>query len=213
MTIVGADVLTLEKGGPLLMQTAVPETFTLNVHNASDSPAFGLTIVDLLPNGPTGGMCDASPAQISAQVFEADGVTAVSPVLVENTDFSASFIGDPDCSLTITMLTADAAIGVDQRLIITYQASLDMDTQQAATLTNIAGATEWFSIDVSDPANVAQARTYTRTITDGTPGVLDHEDTHTVTESNEARTNERRRHAHYIEMSGEDGVNWIVDCA
>ena len=181
MTIVGPDVLTLEKGGPAQMQTAVPGTFTLNIHNASNAPAFGLTIVDLLPNDLTGGMCDASPVQISAQVFAADGVTPVSPVLVENTDFSASFIGAPGCSLTITMLSASAAIGADQRLIVTYQASLDVGTQQAASLTNIAGATEWFSIDVSNPANVAQARTFSRTITNGTPGVLDHEDAHTVT--------------------------------
>ena len=64
---------------------------------------------------------------------------------------------------------------------MTYDAALDADTQENAALTNIAGATEWFSLDVSDANNTPYARTYTRVITDGTVGTLDHEDAHTTT--------------------------------
>jgi hypothetical protein len=46
-----------------------------------------------------------------------------------------------------------------------------------ATLVNVAGATEWFDGESSTPGRV----TFTRTLTDGTPGVLDHQDAHTVT--------------------------------
>ncbi len=180
MTIVGPDDLTLEKSGPPQMQLGVPGTFTLNVHNIGDSPAYNLTIYDVLPNQADGGMCDTPPAQMTAQVFEADGVTAVSPVLVEATDFTAAFVGDPDCSLTISLINSVAAIGADQRLIVTYASVLDTDSQQNANLTNVAGATEWFSIDVSDPAELNYARSYTRVVTDGTVNTLDHEDAYTV---------------------------------
>jgi uncharacterized repeat protein (TIGR01451 family) len=176
MTVVEPD-LTMEKTGPLRARLGIPETFTLNVHNAGASPAYAATISDLLPNLADGGMCDAPPQNITAQVFEADGATPVSPVLVEGTDFTTTFAGDPTCSLTLNMLSSDATIGTDQRLIVTYDAQVDAGSLENIALTNIAGATEWFSIDPADPAG----RTYTRVITDGTVGTLDHEDAHTLT--------------------------------
>jgi uncharacterized repeat protein (TIGR01451 family) len=181
MTVVEPD-LTMEKGGPVNMRAGVPDTFTLNVHNVGASPAYGLTITDQLPNQADGGMCDAAPTQVSAQLFEADGVTPVAPALAAGTDYAVTFNGDPACTFTIQMLTPAGAIGADQRLIVTYQTVLDADTQTNAALTNVAGATEWFSLDVSDANLAPYARTYTRVLTDGTPGVLDHEDAHTVVE-------------------------------
>ncbi len=181
MTIVEPE-LTLEKSGPVTMRVAVPGIFTLNVHNISDSPAYNLTITDVLPNQADGGMCDATPVQVMAQLFAADGVTPVAPALTAGTDFDVSFVGDPGCTFTITTQTLAAAIGPDQRLIVSYQTALDANTQTDAVLTNVAGATEWFSLDVSDVAMAAYARTYTRILTDGTVGVLDHEDAHTVVE-------------------------------
>ncbi len=176
MTIVGPDVLTLEKSGPAQMTLGVPATFTLDVHDASSGPAWNLTVVDRLPNTASGGTCDAPPTALTARVFQADGVTPVSGVLVEGVDFSATFVGAPTCELRLTMLSAAAVIGADQRLIVTYQVQLDADSQEGAALTNVAGATEWFSADAS-----GSRRTYTRTLTDGTVGVLDHEDAHTLT--------------------------------
>ncbi len=179
MTVVEPE-LTLEKSGPPQMQLGLPATFTLDVHNVGGSPAHGVTVYDDLPNEPEGGTCDAPPANVAAQVFEVDRATAVSPPLVEGTDYAVAFAPDPDCRLSVTVLGAAGAIGPDQRLIVTYEASLDLDSQQGATLTNVAGATEWASLDVSDAANEPYARTYSRTLTDGTVNVLDHEDAHSV---------------------------------
>ena len=180
MTIVGPDVLTLEKGGPAQMSIGVPATFTLDVHNPSTGTAWGLSITDVLPNATTAGMCDAAPSQVTAQVFQADGVTAVSGALVAGTDFDVTFNGDPECTLRVRMLSAAAALAPGNRLIVSYQAQLDAGTATNATLTNVAGATEWFSADASNPQAAGQAVTYTRALTDGTVGVLDHEDAHTV---------------------------------
>ena len=113
--------------------------------------------------------------------FEADGTTPVSAALVDGTDYTATFDGAPNCTLTFNFLTPDAALGADQRLLVTYDAALDADTQENAALTNVAGATEWFSLDVSDANNTTYARTYARAVTDGTVGTLDHEDAHTTT--------------------------------
>jgi large repetitive protein len=125
-------------------------------------------------------MCDAAPTQVTAQVFQADGLTPVSALLVEDTDFSVTFAGAPDCTLRITMLSEAAAVTAGNRMIVRYQAQLDADSQTNATFTNIAGATEWFSADPSSPQTAGQSVTYTRVLTDGTVGLLDHEDAHTV---------------------------------
>jgi uncharacterized repeat protein (TIGR01451 family)/fimbrial isopeptide formation D2 family protein len=180
MTVVEPE-LTLEKTGPLQMSLGNSGTFTLNVHNTGDSPAWNVTLEDLLANQVDGGTCDAAPINITAQVYEADGTTPVSAALVDGTDYTVTFDGDPNCTLTFNFLTSDAVLGADQRLLVTYDATLDADTQENAALTNIAGATEWFSLDVSDANNQPYARTYTRVITDGTVDTLDHEDAHTTT--------------------------------
>ena len=44
------------------------------------------------------------------------------------------------------------------------------------TLTNVAGATEWFDDDASNP----DRGIYTQLLSDGTPGLVDHEDAHDV---------------------------------
>jgi len=181
MTIVGPDVVTLEKSGPATMTISTQATFTFDVHNVSDGPAWNLTITDQLPDTASGGTCDVPPSAVTAQVFQADGVTPVSGQLVEGTDFAVSFSGAPDCVLGMTMLSAAGAIGADQRLLVTYEARLDPDSQDATALTNVAGATEWFGTDGADPDTADERRTYTRALTDGTVGVLDHEDAHTLT--------------------------------
>ncbi|MDH5303416.1 MAG: hypothetical protein OEW64_04900 [Gammaproteobacteria bacterium] len=181
MTVVEPE-LTLEKGGPVNMRIGVAETFTLNVHNIGASAAHGLTITDRLPNQADGGTCDAAPVNFTAQLFAADGVTPVAPPLSEGTDFVVSWLGDPACTFTLQALTAAAAIAPDQRLIVSYDTLLDADTQADAVLTNVAGATEWFSLDIFSGANASYARTYTRAVTNGTVGVLDHEDALTVVE-------------------------------
>ncbi len=178
MTI-AAPNLTLTKTGPATMSVGQWGQFGLNVQNTGTSDAWNATLLDQIPSGATGGMCSTTPQVLSAQVFQADGVTPVAGKgpLVPGTDFSISYSGAPTCKLTLTTLTAAATISPNQRLIITYRTQLDANSQNGAQLTNVAGAVQWFNGDSSVSTRVA----FTRTLTDGTPGVLDFQDAHTVT--------------------------------
>jgi len=172
-------VLTLVKGGPATLNLGQLGQFTLNVQNTGLSDAWNATIVDKLPTGATGGMCTAAPQILSAQVFQADGVTPVpgkGPLAV-GTDYTVTYVGAPTCTLTLNLLSAAAVISPTQRLIVTYQTQLDANTQKGVTLTNVAGATQWYN----GPSSNAGRLSYTCTLTNGTPGVLDCQDAHTVT--------------------------------
>src|SRR5947209_9995995 len=153
--------------------------FTLNVQNTGTTDAWNATIVDKLPAGATGGMCTASPQILSAQVFQADGVTAVpgKGPLTAGTDYTLSYVGAPTCTLTLNLLSAAAVIGPSQRLIVTYQTQLDANSRNGAQLTNVAGAVQWYS----GPSGSPGRQSFTCTLTNGTPGVLDCQDAHTVT--------------------------------
>src|SRR5260370_15261605 len=154
--------------------------FGLNVQNTGVSDAWNATILDRLPKAsPTGGMCSFTPQILSAQVFQANGVTPVpgKGPLVPGTDFSINYNGAPTLQLTLTLLTAAATISHNPRLIINYQTQLDANSQNGATLTNVAGAIQWFDGDPSNPTR----NTFTGPLTNGTPGVLDNQDAHTVT--------------------------------
>ncbi|MFA6902921.1 MAG: isopeptide-forming domain-containing fimbrial protein [Gallionellaceae bacterium] len=182
-TIVG-PVLTLQKSGPATMSIGTPATFTLNIQNSGTSTAYDATITDILPNPATGGMCDTAPTVLSAGIYLSNGTTLVS-TLTAGVDYVQSFaLATPTattCTLALVMQSATAAIAPGNRLIITYQASLDADNFAGVALTNLAGATQWFSGDT--PANVAtgQIHTYNNTITDGTTGTLDFQDALTLT--------------------------------
>src|SRR6266850_726375 len=177
--IVGAPNLVFTKSGPATMSLGQWGQFGLNVQNTGTSNAWNVTLLDQLPSGATGGMCSTTPQVLSAQVFQADGVTPVAGKgpLVPGTDFSISYVGASTCKLTLTMLTAAATISPTQRLIITYRTQLDANSQNGAQLTNIAGAVQWFDADSS----VSTRQAFNRTLTDGTPGILDFQDARTVT--------------------------------
>ncbi len=88
MTIVEPLDMVLTKTGPATVTFGTPATFTIDVENstlanANASAAFDLTITDVLPNQVDGGLCDTPPNTFTAQIFQADGTTAVSPVLNE----------------------------------------------------------------------------------------------------------------------------------
>jgi uncharacterized repeat protein (TIGR01451 family) len=170
--------LVLTKAGPATMNPGQLGQFSLNVQNTGTSDAWNATILDRLPSSQTGGMCSATPQVVSSQVFQADGVTPVAGKgpLVAGADFSISY-NKPTCELTLTMLTAAATISLSQRLIIAYRTQLDANSQNGATLTNVAGAIQWFD----GAPNISTRHGFTRTLTDGTPGVLDFQDAHTVT--------------------------------
>ncbi len=181
MVIVGPDSLTLAKTGPAEMRSEVPGAFRLDVHNTGTGTAWDLTITDRLPNPDQGGMCGTPPENVTARIFAADGVTPVSEALVEGVDFEVNFTGEPDCTFMVTMLSADAAIPADHRLIVTYEATLDADNPPGAALTNVAAATEWFSGKTVGSGATGAIRTYAGVLTDGTVGVLDEQDAYTVT--------------------------------
>ena len=82
------------------------------------------------------------------------------------------------------MLSAASVISPTQRLIVTYQTQLDPNTHNGVKLTNVAGATQWYNGPSSDTGR----QTSTCTLTNGTPGVLDCQDAHTVTVTTAAVT-------------------------
>jgi uncharacterized repeat protein (TIGR01451 family) len=178
--------LTLVKGGPATLNLGQLGLFTLNVQNTGMTDAWNATIVDKLPTGATGGMCMTPPQILSAQVFQADGVTAVpgKGPLMAGTDYTVTYVGTPTCTLTLNLLSAAAVISATQRLIVTYQTQLDANTQKGVTLTNVAGATQWYN----GPSSNTGRLSYTCTLTNGTPGVLDCQDAHTVTVTSSAVT-------------------------
>src|SRR5262249_39123550 len=110
------------------------------------------------------------PVILSAQV------TGKAP-LIQGTDYSFTYSPASGCQLNLVMLTAAATIGPTQHLIISYQTQLDANSQIGATLTNIAGAMQWFNGNSS----VATRKTYTGQLTNGTPAIADSQDAHTVT--------------------------------
>jgi uncharacterized repeat protein (TIGR01451 family) len=178
--------LTMTKGGPATMYLGLLGRFTLSVQNTGTTDAWNATILDKLPNGTTGGMCTATPQILSAQVFQADGVTAVpgKGPLTAGADYTVTYVGAPTCTLTLNLLSAAAVIGSTQRLVVTYQTQLDAKSQQGATLTNVAGVTQWYN----GPSSDTTRQTSTCTLTNGTPGVLDCQDAHTVTVTSSAVT-------------------------
>jgi uncharacterized repeat protein (TIGR01451 family) len=176
----GTPALTVTKSGPATMNLSEPGDFLLDVHNIGVSTAVDVTLVDRLPDGPNAGMCDATPQVLSARVFAADGVTPVpgKGPLAQGTDYSLVY-NAATCELTLNTLGASIAsmIGVDERLMIAYRTQLDAGSQNGITLTNVAGATQWYNDTAANPTRTV----FTRTVTDGTVGIVDHQDAHTVT--------------------------------
>src|SRR5213596_3367770 len=68
-------------------------------------------------------------------------------------------------------------MGQRARSLTDYRAHSVSKSHTGAQLTNVAGAVQWFDGDSSIPTRQG----FTRTLTDGTPGVLDFQDAHTVT--------------------------------
>jgi len=174
----GTPQLVVTKSGPATMNPVEWGNFVIDAQNTGVFPAYNATLIDRLPRGPTGGMCDSAPQVQSARVFAADGVTPVpgKGALVEGVDYSLAYDGAL-CELTFNALSTASVVGISQRLVIAYRTKLDFGTQYGITLTNVAGATQWFNDNATNTSRSA----YTRTVTDGTVGTADHEDAHTVT--------------------------------
>ncbi|WP_299596042.1 isopeptide-forming domain-containing fimbrial protein [uncultured Microbulbifer sp.] len=179
-TIVEPELI-MDKTGPANVQAGLPGRFVLDVHNAGMGDAFELTLTDVLPQetdgGEAGGMCTTPPENFTAEILDAGGNAIAA--LSEGSDFTTSYDVD-SCTLIVTVNGADASASVlpaDHHLQFAYDAYLDTDTSHSATLTNIAGATQWFGLPVEED----QRRVYDRTLTDGSPDVVDFEDAFTIT--------------------------------
>jgi uncharacterized repeat protein (TIGR01451 family)/fimbrial isopeptide formation D2 family protein len=176
MTIVEPKMVVNKTSSETALNLGVFSTFTIDIQNTGGGDAWNTTILDVIPVG----MCNYDPttgAGVSAQILAADGVTPVSGPLVQGTDHLVTY-NPLTCQLSLTMMSAAAMIGPSQHLIITYQSQLDAGvTSDGLDLTNVAGATQWFNGDSS----LTGRRQYDRTLTDGTPTVIDHEDSATVT--------------------------------
>jgi large repetitive protein len=173
MTIASPNLVVDKSGTTVLGGTLINlgewAQFTVDVLNNGLTDAWTVHLEDRLPDGPTGGMCDLTPETLS--------VTLAGTPLVQGTGYSLTYTGPPTCQLTLTLLDAAGPIGPNEHLILTYRTKLDADTDNGISLTNVAGVTQW-SNDASTNTN---RQIYTRTLTNGTVGTLDHEDAHTLT--------------------------------
>src|SRR5262245_32444820 len=115
-----APELVVTKSGPATMNPGQWGNFAVDVRNNGLTDGRNVTLRDVVPDGPTGGMCDLTPEILSARVFAADGVTPVAGKgpLNSGSDYSLSYSGAPACRLEMTMLTAAGRIGTNERLII-----------------------------------------------------------------------------------------------
>ena len=177
MIIAEPDLVVTKTSDETALNLGDSTTFSIDLKNMGGSDAWNTTILDEIPAE----MCDYDPtigAGVSVQVFAPDGVTPVSGLLIPGTDYSVTYAGAPQCRLSLTMESAAAVIGPSQHMIVTYQSQLNAGiTQDGLDLTNVAGATQWFSGDSS----FAERRQYDRALTDGTPGIADFQDSETVT--------------------------------
>jgi len=175
MTVIEPNLTLAKTGSASTINLDSQLKYTLNVQNTGGGDAWNTTITDNMPSG----MCSYSPVpSLTAQIFSADGVTPVSAPLVNGTDYQATWNGggSSPCQLNVSLLDT-TKIAPTQRLIATYQAQVDSTVAPGTTLTNIAGATRWYSANSSYPGR----REYDRTITDGSPGTLDFQDRYSVT--------------------------------
>ncbi|NNJ51528.1 MAG: DUF11 domain-containing protein, partial [Gammaproteobacteria bacterium] len=171
MTVVEPD-LTIDKRGPAgTVNFTAPIPYTVVVENVGTGPAFDSTIIDQLPDVPdnpplTGGTCDAAPINFNARITTSADETTVVRALAQGTDYTATHTAAPTCELVITTLTDAARIEAGEKLIVSYETTLDVGTQSGAQLTNTAGITRWFSLDTAGAGAIDEIREYTSVLTD-----------------------------------------------
>jgi uncharacterized repeat protein (TIGR01451 family) len=172
MTIIGPDLVVTKTSSITNIKVGTQAPYTINVQNTGGSDAWNTMITDNIPAG----MCTYDPrSTVEARIASDD--FALVRNLQNGTDFSVTWGPSASgCLLGLQMLTDAAKIGPDQRLIINYKAMLDAGIS-SGTFTNVAGATRWFSASSSETGR----REYNRSLTDGTPLVLDFQDAFTIT--------------------------------
>ncbi|WP_455375944.1 OmpA family protein [Kaarinaea lacus] len=177
LTIGGPDLVVTKSSPDTALNSLTWGNFTIDVQNVGGARAWDATIVDILPDDAVNdaGMCSNGVQGVSAEIVSAGGVQI--NALTQGTDYSLSYVG---CTLTLTMLTAEASIGPSERLVISYQAKLDeLRLGDGVDLTNYAYASQWFSGDNAFPRT--QFDRILDVVDPGTPLIVDHQDSHTLT--------------------------------
>jgi uncharacterized repeat protein (TIGR01451 family)/fimbrial isopeptide formation D2 family protein len=170
MTIVRPDLVVTKTGPTSVINLGEWAQFTIDVLNSGTwtGNAWNVNIADLLPgtssNPFNGGMCDLTP--------EVTGVTIGGRPLAPGTGYTLSYAG---CRLSLSLLEAAGPIGPNERLIVAYRTKVDADSQSGAVLTNVAAATQW-----SSEKDITIGQTYACTPTNGTEGIADCQDAHTL---------------------------------
>ena len=96
--------------------------FTIDVVNNGTIDAWNVTLLDRLPDGPNGGMCDLTPEILSVQLA---GVP-----LSQGVHYSLTYTGPPTCELSLTLLDAAGPIAPGEHLIIEYRTKLDAEQSE-----------------------------------------------------------------------------------
>ena len=170
MTIVKPALVVTKTGPTSVINRGQWAAFTIDVWNGGTwtGNAWNVDIADLLPSNSStpfnGGMCDLTP--------EVTGVTIGGRPLASGTGYSLSYAG---CRLNLSLLEAAGPIGPNEHLVIAYRTKVDADSQSGAVLTNVAAATRW-----SSDKDAASGQTYACTPTNGTEGIADCQDAHTL---------------------------------
>jgi len=159
-------LLTITKMGPpapsiVLFDTPIP--YSVTVENIGNGPAYDTTLVDVLPltpdNAPlTGGTCNRAPENVTAMILKDDNTPVATLVL--DTDFVVVHSPAPACTLSITTTSLLAAIQYDEKLVVTYDTYLDIDSQNNALLTNNVSVAQYFSQDTPAGVVVGEIRQY-----------------------------------------------------
>jgi fimbrial isopeptide formation D2 family protein/uncharacterized repeat protein (TIGR01451 family) len=178
MTIV-EPVLEVEKTSPATaINLGDTVQYTINAQNVGGGDAWNVKIADKLPSG----MCEADPrGTLTATITQPDGsiktLEPASDYYLLSALQSASY--PFACQFSLTLTDDAGPIASQQYLTITYRSQLDNGYDvHGAELTNVAGATQWFS---AKSTYVDGRRTYNRSLTTGTPFVIDHQDSKSVT--------------------------------
>jgi large repetitive protein len=170
MTIVRPDLVVSKTGPTSVINLGEWAEFSIDVWNGGSwtGNAWNVDVVDLLPAASStafdGGMCDMTP--------EVTGVTLGGRTLSPADDYSLSYAG---CELRLALREAAGPIGPNERLVVNYRTQIDTDSVSGAVLTNVAAAARW-----SSDADNTVGQTYTCTPTNGTVGIADCQDAHSL---------------------------------
>jgi len=157
------EIVKVGPPAPSIVLFDMPIPYTVTVENTGNGPAYDTTIVDVLPLVPdnpplTGGTCNRAPENVTAVILKDDN-TPVS-TLVLDTDFAVVHTPAPACTLAITTMSALAVIQYDEKMLVTYDTYLDIDSQNNALLTNNVSVAQYFSQDTPAGVVVGEIRQY-----------------------------------------------------